>query len=266
MFIDAVSNQSARVVSLQSKAELLLISQDDSLHREITRSELEGLCHQIGGRFVCENLGVFYRHLASSCLGSLFGRLSAAALSSCDMHPIREQWLVIPVKPDTVVLFSKQGRGADVICDNGTRLAIMATGITDIHLEEGCALTTGDHYIRRSKETTIRMHVRNQPAWDAEDLEAAWQRTTGAILNRTRATEEKLESLARRPIGGDPADLAWLDQQADPTTAEGRLLLRGLLAATVGFAVTLAGLIAFLVWRFCRTPAKRVRKTTPENP
>jgi hypothetical protein len=256
LYLDDPSNSSARIVSLTSTTDLLLVLEDDSLHREISRAELESLCHRVGTRYICPDLGVLHRHLEDTCLGALFAKQTAEALKICHMAEVKQEWLAMPISSDSVVIYSKKGRGLDSVCKNGTRRPDWIQGVKEVRLEQSCVLSSKDFLIRRSAAVQVRMHVVAQPMWDAGALEEAWARTLERAHSRTELVRAQIEEtkIAPRPAPELQADHDWLASQVNPHTPEGRRILIGLLSAAAGLALLLGALMIFLCWRFLKTP------------
>jgi hypothetical protein len=267
IYLDDKKMEEPRIVTLHADEEFLLVTPDDMLHREISKTELDTRCHKFGRRLVCQDLGVFNRHLTDTCLGSLFGRLDAEALTKCSMKEVKNDWQVITINADTLIVFSKKGRGVDVICKNGTRVNSLVQGTAEIRLEQGCSISSAVFFARRSAEVTLEVHVITHPMWKREDLEAAWDRA----MNKTKWVEEETRTLTNPPEAEVEAeatdDMDWLEQQLNPATTQGRNLIVALLSAAAGLAALLIVLVAFLMWRFWKaepTPSQRAVQVVEE--
>jgi hypothetical protein len=251
IYIDHPSNQSARVVTLQSKHPLLLVTPDDMLHQELSEQDLMSRCHRLGSRRICQDLGTFKRNLAASCLGSLFAHLTEDAFRHCDLQPFVEEWSVLTINPATRMLFSKSGRSVDTICSNGSRYNQMIRGIAVLHLDPGCALSSSEFLTRRSKQERLTVEVVHEPAWETGRLQAMLEASQQSALNDSDQMNRRLQALeAKAQMSPDQADLEWIDRQLHPAHPEGRLLLRGLLAATALLALILTGALGYLAWRY----------------
>ena len=249
MYIDSQANDSARVVTLHAKSDLLLLTPDDLLHQETSAEALAARCYKVGGRAMCQNLGVFYKHAAATCLGSLFARDAASALRRCSMQLVQDDLSVTQLNPQTLIVFSRRGRGADIICADGNRTRLHVAGLSEVLLGQGCRFSTGDHLVRRSEEHAVRVHVIDQPLWDQGALEEAWVESAMGARNRTQEALNQAQRFEHALSRSDPADLEWLDRVTDVRTPDGRTLIRGLVACTGALAVVCALLIAFILWR-----------------
>jgi hypothetical protein len=253
LYLDDQTNHSARVVTLSSTSDYLLVTADDILHRQINRPELSSKCAKSGTRLVCHDLGVFFRQLSSTCLGSLFGRLTASATSRCTVSLPVNDWEIVPIDRNSYVVFSKKGRGIDILCRNGTRRTQIIQGIKKVELEAGCALSSNDFLTRRGQEGLLDVHLVAQPAWDPEDLEAAWTAFQTGNTKRAERLHHDLVALQRPPEPGRREDGDWIDRQLDPATEQGQQLLKVLAAAAATSSALLLGVVTFVVWRICRT-------------
>jgi hypothetical protein len=243
-----------KVALLLSTKDHLLISTDDTLHQEITRAELDTACHRIGNRLMCENLGIFHRHLPDTCLGALFSRAAAAALRLCKLQPIQQDWYAMEIPPDRVLLFSKKGRKVDTLCRNGTRFNDRMQGIKEFRLEPGCALSTDTFLSRRSSSVHVEMHFTTTPDWDQMELQEAWEKATNLTRqHRTQAEKDLTQtSLSRDLQEQSRADQDWMQQQLDPNTSHGRTFLLVLVGASVSLAVVLLSVLSYLAYRILR--------------
>jgi hypothetical protein len=249
---------------LLSARELLLISADQSVHKETSRAELASACTKIGHRFICENLGILFRQPHETCLGSLFVHETSAALRLCDFRPITEDWLARSIPPNKVMLFSKKGRKADAlttICKNGTRVIHRATAaaaqIQEFTLEPGCSLTSEKFVSRASSAVMIEIHLVTQVDWDPQEMEEAWHRARN--LSRLHREEAKRDlAPSGNTLERDLDDSLWLLDQAHPKS--GHLLLSLIVTSAVS-SLALLSVVSFLGYRYLRH--RRAAAPTP---
>jgi hypothetical protein len=254
LFLDEQANTSARIVTLEAEANLLLIAPDDALHREVSHRALQDHCQNWGHQMVCENLGAFTRRTTDSCLGALFKRNTTRALTLCKVQPVLEEWKVIPLTHSDFLTFSKKGRVADTICQNGTRRNALIQGLTTIRLEEGCALTSEAFYLERGSPKTLELHLTTSATWNQGDLEIAWTRAQAearATVGQVRRLVEEARDRAKERPDRIP-DGEWLP---DPLTTDGRDLLLALVACSLALGVLHAGALGYLAWRYWKAPA-----------
>lgn len=261
-------NKEDQLLELHSNKELILVTQDDSLHREISRTELQAACHQIGRRLLCEDLGIMYRNLQDTCLGALFSQATSAALQLCQIKKINRDWHAVYIPPSKVVLYSKKGRKVDALCSNGSRVHHKVDGIQEISLEEGCTLSSDKFIARRSASEAVEIHLMPHSEWNSQEIEEAWTRlrnasqqraeTTAADLTRTPTTQSEQERFQE--------DRDWIQVQLDPKTPQGRQLIVGLISTSIVLLVTLLSVASYLVWRFRRQPEAAEARATRGAP
>ena len=243
-------NQTATAVTLHADDDLLIISADDTLHREISKAELDAACYSRGGRLMCDNLGVFQRRLASSCLGSLFSGLTQAALGRCSMRPLQEDWRITQTSPGTLRIFSKRGRRADTICSNGTRLNHWIVGVSNLTLDEGCSFSSEEFYLERSASTRLDFHLVSQPLWVKGDLEAAWNRTVQQGRVRTDQASRLLQEQQRQyDERSSSRDKDWLSEQLHPVAALGPWTFAVIIAVALALILGLTAALVCVVGR-----------------
>lgn len=253
LLLDDQANSSARVVTLSSPRPLLLVSHNDMLHQETSRDILAAKCHKIGTRLLCSDLGVFLRRMSASCLGSLFAQLPNDALLQCHMANFTQPWYILPIDSDTLIFFSKEGRGVDTICDNGTRTSQTVKGVANIKMDTGCSVSSSEFLVRRSAQTTVDIHVASRPDWSPHALEAAWTRLQQGAASHQSHLERELKALDKPAALDNADDKDWLERQLHPGTEQGRAIIVALLAVTACAMILFTGLVAFLLWRLKTT-------------
>jgi hypothetical protein len=254
-------------VQLKSSKDLLLISNDNSLHMETSRDQLTSACHKVGTRLMCENLGVYLRQLEDTCLGCLYTHATTAALQRCQVQPVTQDWSATYVPPDIVVVLSKRGRGVDTLCQNGTRVPHRVKGVRAFRLDSGCALSSEKFLIGRSSSVHVEVHLSTQVTWDPKELEEAWAQTqqdskqhleeATAVLTLKERSKSEQESVR--------ADQDWLQSQMDPSTPHGWNLIVALLVTSGLLLLALLAGAMFLGWRYLRLRGHKDRPPTQQG-
>jgi hypothetical protein len=267
MYLDQETNATARVVQLQPNKDMLLITTDDMLHQESSRADLQNNCRRFGSRLICDSLGLFYRRLEASCLGSLFGNLPETALKMCPMAQVTKEWDVIQADSHKVVIFSKKGRNIDILFKNGSRTNAIVKGVKELTIEPGCTVSSSEFVLQRSAATELEVRVVQQVSWDREQLAHIWERERRAQVKAQGEADEQVEALGPLvtgpPLTKEEAD--WLEAGFHPSAPHGRNLLIGLVVCTGTLLVLLLGLLGFLAWRFYRAKATPLESGTGVN-
>jgi hypothetical protein len=146
-------------------ADFIITNEDDSLHREETRASLDAKCTRWINTLWCYNLGPFRRIPGTTCLGSMLTNQPKHMASNCPIYDFNSTSAAYAVSSSSVLLYSRGGSSADMLCDDGTRTSTTFKGIAIIDIPPRCALSTSEYYMRRSGEVNTKMSI---------DLDIAW--------------------------------------------------------------------------------------------
>jgi hypothetical protein len=234
-------------VIITPTADLLVVSKDDLIHREITFQQLHERCHILGNHWWCTNLGTFYKSFLSSCLGRLFAdKAIDNNFKLCPTQPFLQSWKVIAENETTIIIFSRKRRGLDVLCPQGKRERTSIIGIDFIRIQPGCMISDEEFVTRRSNTQTMDEQRILIVPWTNETI-TSWT----AIWNEDKRREANLEKdLKEMKMLSEETIKEEIDEEPIPWSETMPPYVWGLIATTAVLAITLVSLLVFLLWRF----------------
>ena len=164
------SDPVAAIITHKLNKEYLAINVDNSLHIELSASQLQSNCWRFASDFVCEDINTFTKNSHATCLAALYMGDPTSVQSLCDVRISDEKWAAERVDQDRYLMYAKNPMNYYKKCHNGSSQSLDIHGYDMVLLSEECRLISNQFMIFPKQISSYFHNINYQLPWNTTAL------------------------------------------------------------------------------------------------